>query len=657
MPRPNTEKNFNPAYSTVKSLFLQSTYNSEKVNILKQNTECQFERLELVENINDVFPNGVVIVRDTKDIVGRLRQYKIDKVVIEFLNGTVWKCDITSVSYINNAASDTEENYVGIYISNEYYQKVQKTSLNHTLGFFKPNVFIIEDFVKLLGKKCFARSDEELAKTVDQTDNYVLYKPLNTVDERIEAVSDNPIEYLNYLSTGAIGMPEDGHTYGAPNFMFWTNFDGSINFKYFYRNPEDDPNAEKVDTDFRRIGIYDGDSVIQKLSDGKIYRKAYFYTTNPAYQFISKNYYYIKKTPKVLDSYPANLAAAGREEDLQKYHYKGLAYQFQDEGEKFNIEIVDSEGTGKAVPGADQLTCTSHWGYFDGLDSINGRSQHYLIGQNFGTQTSFSQLNLMGLSGYMPFVDNTEMWKNMFDFTEVHPDYPDTTDFVSNIKGENTNLQKVMNIRYEVFRLNSTGADERLAQARQIELQNFIMYSLCCMGTRGNEDCFFAALTRWELDNGITGVTAAIMSAKKYRYAWNKLSFLGPSGWSGPTGYGPPPGWTSLGTGMTSFYKIENWYFDPTIRSGFTQDDTWAINLNERGGNIGYLAPGYVAECLPGGFEFRPIGAKIYPSTGLSGDFTFHIVKMCRHQEAGFNVYYFTAENAIDGCCPTGVTI
>jgi hypothetical protein len=108
---------------------------------------------------------------------------------------------------------------------------------------------------------------------------------------------------------------------------------------------------------------------------------------------------------------------------------------------------------------------------------------------------------------------------------------------------------------------------------------------------------------------------------------------------------------------MTSFYKIENWYFDPTIRSGFTQDDTWAINLNERGGNIGYLAPGYVAECLPGGFEFRPIGAKIYPSTGLSGDFTFHIVKMCRHQEAGFNVYYFTAENAIDGCCPTGVTI
>ena len=64
---PNTEGPFNPAYSTVKAIYLQSSYNSESLNILVQNTECQFERLELVENVNDVFPNGVLIVRTIKD--------------------------------------------------------------------------------------------------------------------------------------------------------------------------------------------------------------------------------------------------------------------------------------------------------------------------------------------------------------------------------------------------------------------------------------------------------------------------------------------------------------------------------------------------------------------------------------------------------------
>jgi hypothetical protein len=192
---PNTQGEFNPAYSTVKAIYLQSSYNSESVNILIQNTECQFERLELVENINDVFPSGVVIVRDTKDIVGRIKQYNIDKVVIEFFNGNKWPTVVTSVSYLNNAASDTEENFVGIYISNPYYTAVQKTSLNTILNIKKPNVYLVNDFVNLVKQKAF---NGALGYS-DPTSNYVLYRPLNTFYDRQEAVADNPIDYLNYL--------------------------------------------------------------------------------------------------------------------------------------------------------------------------------------------------------------------------------------------------------------------------------------------------------------------------------------------------------------------------------------------------------------------------------------------------------------------------
>ena len=54
----NTDGRYNPAYSTIKTILLGS------LNITRQNTECVFDKLELVENVNDVFPNGVLIVKD-----------------------------------------------------------------------------------------------------------------------------------------------------------------------------------------------------------------------------------------------------------------------------------------------------------------------------------------------------------------------------------------------------------------------------------------------------------------------------------------------------------------------------------------------------------------------------------------------------------------
>lgn len=621
----NTDGRFNPAYSTIQAIYLGS------LNITRQNSECVFDKLELVENINDLVPSGGILVKDFKDIVSYIKVNEIDKVKIVFFNGTTWILDITGVSYINNAASDTEENFVMIYLSNRYYKLMQKSSLTKSLEIQKPQVYLIHDFINLLKEKVFATTNG----IVDNATNYVLYRPLNTLHDRQEAVSDNALEYLNYLASAAVGDIHSGFEYGTPQFMFWTDLDGSVNFKYLHRNPEDDPNfGSRV-----YIGIYNGDSVVQKLSDGNVYRKAYYYNTNPAFQFISKNYYYIKKTPKILDSIPPNLSEAGE----KNYNTQCLTYQFQDEGQRFNIEIVDSEGLNEAIPGSYQLIYDKHWGYYEGLDTINNVSYYAHIGQDFGTQKAYSELNLMGIDGYMPFVDNTEMWKNMFDMTEVHPNYPDSRDFGENPPGPDTYLQKIMNIRYDKFTEIINDINLRTEKIRDIELQNFIMYSLCCMGQKNQEDCFFAALTRYEEDINCPEGTDV---GKKYRYAWNKLKFEGTTGACG--GIQGECGGSGASCGIQYFYQMEKWVYD-SLKSSSTQDDTWAINLNERGLTAGYIPAGYISSCAPTNFNLRPIGSK--SETVEAAEDIFHIVKICKYVENNNILYYFDAQNAFDGCC------
>lgn len=648
---PNTSPPFNPAYSTI------SAINIGSINILKQNTQCLFERLELVENVNEIFPTGVVIVKDFQDIVSFIKSNSIDTITIQFFNGNVWKTDITSVSYINNAASDTEEALVGIYITNPYYKKAQQTSMNSELGFHKPKVFLIDEFVTEVATKCFngARG------WIDYTDNYVVYKPTNTISERQESVSDNAVQYLNYLSTYAVDIVNK-----KPNYMFWTEFDGSVNFKYFYNNVQDDSSYGSIDSDYRRIAVFDGESVIQKLTDGKQYRKAYFYTTNPGYQFISKNYYYINKTPKILDVIPSGLCADNGE--LDSYIYKTLSYQFQDEGQKYNIQLYVSGASGFVIPGSDQLFYDHHWGYFDGGDSINDASYHTHLGQDFGTTDIYAGFNFMGSSGYMPYVDNTEMWKNMFDLTAVHPNIPNA----GRPRGSDTNLQKVIDIRYNNYLAGASGQQGRLEFLRNLEIQNFIMYSLCCMGQR--DDCFFAVLQRYEVDNtkGFSGTNNYM-----YRYKWNKIIWdptagltggTGATGGTGPTQTGPeeedivdPPFQSLAGpsgasgssggygpTGATIyFHHLESWVLD-SLKSGETQDESWAINVNERGLSADYLPPGWIASPLPTGFRYRAIGAK---KPGLTAEDIKHIARICKYSDGLNYFYYFIAENVVDGIC------
>ena len=661
---PNTQSRFNPAYSTIKSIFIRGLDGS--LEISKQNTECRFEKIEIVENITEVLPRGALVVTDLKDIVSYVNYKAIDKVIIEFFNGKKWYCDITSVSYINNAGSDSDDTIVAINFTNQYYKYFSTNSLNSLLGFKKPKVFHINELVEQLRFTFGADSGWN-----DPASNYFLYKPLSPYNSGEESIPDNAIELFNYISTGAIDE------FGEPNFIFWTGMGGDVNFKSFKRNIEDDASYKSMDADVRNVGIFKGDAVIQKLSDKKKYRKAYFFASNPAYQWISKNYYYIRKTPKYLDTLPTITIPAGLTGDAkinaesdaiiatQNTALKNLTFQFQDDGQKYNIDVVTVSGRGTDAPqGGDQLIPENSWGYYDGQVPSNAKSITNTIYNQYGVENNYKSLSLMGLDGFMPYLDSPDMWKNMFDVTPIHPKY---TDIGGSTAGKDTLLQKVVDIRYDIFSGGASGASAaagRLEEIRKIEAQNFVMYSLCCMGKK--EDCFFAVLQRYEPDNTYYGVTCAPDptlpgSAKFYRYKWNKILFepghegvtCGTCGSSGASGASGSEGDQGAGiSGCTTYsHQLEKWCLDPSKKSSSTQDDTWAINLNERGLSGAYLPPGWVSPSSTS-FKFRPIGANTSSAIGVSGGNINHIARICIEQiDAKTRVTSFWIENVLDGLC------
>ena len=79
-----------------------------------------FNRLELEENIFELYPTGALIVRDLKDIVSFIANNKIVSIKLQFDDKTFISLSITSTTYVNNAASNTEENFVSINVSNSF---------------------------------------------------------------------------------------------------------------------------------------------------------------------------------------------------------------------------------------------------------------------------------------------------------------------------------------------------------------------------------------------------------------------------------------------------------------------------------------------------------------------------------------------------------
>lgn len=650
------DPNFIISYSTLKEIILQDEQETFSYNIFSLNPECQFERLETIENINEVFPNGSLIVRDTKDIISFISANKITKILFTFLDGMHRTGYITATSYLNNAASDNEENFVSIYFSNKLYRTMQNTALLDLLPYENPQVFLISDFVNTV-----ASSLNTSVRQISPISNYIVYKPFTTTPYRSEHPTDNPLQYLNYVTAFACSP----NTL-KPRFMFWTNWAGELVLKYFEEKIDDDTyaNDDYIEERGLRYKIYDPNNENVSLrSQKKVYKKIYYMGTDPAQQFISKNYYYIRKTPKLLDLPPGGVPPTSA---YSPYNMETLLYQYQDEGQKYNIEMVASNRTNNMVPGADEIFYDKEWGYYNTtlMPTDDGRSA--LIGQDFGSANQYSRLLINGVSGYFQYVDNTDMWKMMFDFTEVHPNYPDTTSFIDyTVSGNSTYLQKVLDIKYQAYEQNRLDAKARLETFRKIEKENFVMYALCCMSKE--ENCFFAKLTKYELDKtygaGLSGspglgVIGGISGSTfiPYRYKWVKLNFNSTYGDTGPVNYS--------GTGGTAYFchNVEAWEEDPLVKSSSTQDNTWAINLNERSIGTKYLPPGWVPSALPQGFYWRPVGANSFPSDGNIR----HIVKMCAvpvsdlmldsrqnvpSNYLGQYLYYFTAENVVDGSC------
>lgn len=692
MPGPPSQPKFNPAYSTIREIRLG------KLAINKQNTQCRFERLEMVESINEVLPSGSLVVTDLKDIVSYIGSNTIESIEIEFFNGNIIFGDITSVSYVGNAASNNETKAVAINFSNSYYKYFSNNSLIDLMAYKQPTVFSINELVSLISSWVFGANTNVLNTGYqDFASNFFLYRPNIPYMSGDETQPGNVLEFMKYLTNSSVDQ------YGEPNFFFWTSFGGAVNFKSFKRSPQLDCSYTTIQKDYRNISVYNSESVTQRLSDGNVYRKAYFASTNPSYQWISKNYYYIRKTPKYLDVLPAievdptltgtALNEAVAEATLQRSNQgtKNLMFHFQDDGQKYNIDVVTVDGRGTIAPkGGDHIPYNKDWGYFDGKVSTNQQSVTNLLSNQYGTDLNYAALNLMGNQDYMPFLDSPDMWKNMFDLTPIHPHYPDEANLTATspstcspaagsvgIRGSDTRLQQVMNVRYSSF-LDSISASssEKLSKIREIETQNFVLYSLCCMGKK--EDCFFAVLQKYEPDSayysssGITGNTGSSggsggsggsgstsssgltlpMGARMYRYKWNKINFNPGTTGTGGGNTGGSSG-SSGSTGSTNSFdvhQLEKWSLDPTIKSNDTQDHTWAINLNERGLSGNVLPPGWVVSST-GNFKYRPIGASGSSSFNSSGDI-FHIARVCVETVDGNNqLAYFWAENTVDGDC------
>jgi len=645
----------NPFNSPLVGIFLQNVDASTSLDILTRNEECEYHRLELTESIFDVFPSGILIVKDKGDFISRANQYDINYIKFVYESGGTDTFRIHAIANLNNAASATEESYVSIQFSNKFYFYCQENTLATVLNNPKSKVYRIDKFFDEIVTK-IGSPNLEVGGIISPTNNYICYRALNPKLDGTEVVADNIPEYLNYITNYAVPLSTGAYaTYvNKPRYVFWTNWGNYINLKYI-SSVLDDVEGKTALNDYNlRYAIYSSDQAQQTINSN-VYKKIYNYSTNQGLQFITKQYYYVRKTPKILD-----LPRIGGNT------YSDLAYQFLDEGLKYNIDLVgNTSGINAFAKGAEELEYSGEWGYVDdGLGSNKTSVSTYMSNQ-YGAEKDYKLFNLAGLTSAYPFIDNGEMWKNVFDLTPLDPYYPTVTASVADASA--SNLQKVLDIKYNsLVRLSGSTANNQLELIRKIELQNFVMYSLCCMGN-DSDDSFFAVLTSVTANNSVIDTYG---TGIKFLYGWNKINFAPVTPSNDPNKI----------YNNTDVMQLSHWVLDPNIKSAptptSTSVDTYAINLNEATNSLGPPDPIDAARFAPGwnaptsGFKYRPIGV-LASWTDISSTTPIkHVVKMYKKSwKEVFNtsgvtlsdwhpsydaksLYYFSAENILDGTCP-----
>jgi hypothetical protein len=343
--------------------------------------------------------------------------------------------------------------------------------------------------------------------------------------------------------------------------------------------------------------------------------------------------------------------------------YSRLAYQFLPEGEKYNIMMVgNTSGFNRYAAGAQELVYEGEWGFVEDAISNPKNSVASNMNSKYNTEPDYYRMiHGDGFTGAFNYLDNSEMWKNMFDLTPIDPYYPESQ--IGQQNAINSNLQKVIDVRHNSL-LNQYGTGLSGSQSfhiRQQELLNFVKYVLCCVEDE-DEESFFAVLTQFSVDS-----TSAIIG-KRYEYGWNKLLFTSTEG--------TLPNFNTdivrdiIGAGWT--YDTKEYCDLTKVNSTGYKGKPAAVNLNERGnsgnssvGNY-YLGPGW--NVPPGTFTYRHIGYG-NPNNGIQLN-TSHVVKMYKKsitsllRDSGdpFNIlqdvdyqsryfYYFSAENIVDGEC------
>lgn len=528
------------------------------------NVYCQFEKIEMIESVFEPYPKGTLIVRDISDIASYIKNNDLDTIVMFDVNDNRWVFSITSVSYLNNAASDTEQNFVAINFTNYLYKMAEQSSLIQ-IAEKKPYTDLIHSFFKTIKDNYKMGMDPsgnprlpaDLSTKnhylwhyfIDRTNNFVLYTGLQTLDNRTNIPIDNTIQYLNYLSSYCVpsdlssdsvvewdygdywSMPFqsgseppvdlDTFTYDSecPRFMFWTGWNNIINLKYFFQSIENDLVFQKAKKTLNlNYAVYDGDgeSITMPIGTENVtFKKIYSLTTNPADQFMSKKYFYVRKTPKFLN----NKGGTG----LDGNTFGRLAFQFQDEGQKYDYELVSSEDIVNNIhPGANEMVDKNFWGFYDSMNPLDNTTRATHISDDFGYQVNYSKSLFMGLTGLMPYVDSAVMWKNQFDLTPLHPSL---NDFVEMAPEEMSLLDKVLQIRYSMFEQTMGNTASQLEKIRQIERQNFVSYVLCCLKEQ-KEESFFAAILGYQAENKPYNQRGVNGEALKYRYYWAKLKLI-----------------------------------------------------------------------------------------------------------------------------------
>lgn len=618
----------NPLYSSLNSIHIENSTGSISLEINRKNEECEFHRLEMNSSVFDVFPSGTLIVKDNNDIITKLVTRGITYIKLSFTNVSYYY-RIHSVGNVNNYASVSEDPYVAIYFSNDFYTFCQENTLSDLKKLEKPKVYKIDSLIKEIASSDYNQ--------IDPTTNFVCFRPLNPKMDGTEIATDNVAEYINYLASLAVQN-------NNPRFLFWSDWrDGKLLNFHYVRNITSYPIAA-------RYKIYSDDSAAR----GNL-RKIYSYTTNQAVQYITREYYYVRKTPKILD-----LPKDGDNV------FEQLAYQFLDDGKKYNIEIIGTSGLLNTIPpGAEEIHSETPWGYLSGNNSSGLHSPSTHMSNQYGQSEIYKNFSINGFKGAYEFLDNPEMWKNVFDLTPIHPNYPLNND------SDFTNLQKVLDIKFEAQKIEADGADTQLKKIRDIELQNFILYALCCMGDKDGEDqSFFAKLTKAVSDSDYDDNTG-----RKWFYEWKQIIFNPPNEESQqqlsqeqPSGLEFSNKWYLLGD--TGYWK--NGPDNSTI-SGY------AVNLNETGNTLAsiiatsHIQPGWKTLTTDSTstlreMKYRPIGAMSGSGEHTPDNKIFAIVKMYKKSweklliEGGYTgpiaqdikgkyFCYFSAENIVDGNC------